>query len=255
MIVYERESDFVMVTQVDHARVSGEFAKAWRSEYFLALNRKEDVELAVFEHDRGWIDLDETPFWNDEKRVPFSFRDFPLTPRFVFYKKGIDEVESKNKYAALLCSLQYTTLFEMIQDDAVPSFLNSEYERQNRLINDLHLTDSSAQEMIKFHLQVLRFCDDLSLYICMYEPMIQRSETEWFAEGFSQRFPFFNYEKITPEWVEKEKVILSHFPFSTEIQVTVPLKEVNKADIENVGLSKAYKQAPKKERVVQFVPK
>ncbi|MDE3839035.1 DUF3891 domain-containing protein [Bacillus methanolicus] len=255
MIVYERESDFVMVTQDDHARVSGEFAKAWRNEYFVALDRKEDVELAVFEHDRGWIDLDETPFWNDEKRLPFSFRDFPLTPRFVFYKKGIDEVESKNKYAALLCSLQYTTLFEMIQDDSVPAFLYSEYERQQRLINDLNLTHHSSQEMIKFHLQVLRFCDDLSLYICMHEPMVHHTASEWFAEGFSQRFSFFNHEKITFEWAEKEKIILSHFPFSSEVVVKVPLKEVKKADIANYGIAKAYKHTPKKERVVQFVPK
>ena len=92
--------------------------------------------LAAREHDRGWIELDSAPFWNDYSQSPYSFRDFPLRPRFVFYRKGIEEVREKNVYAGLLCSMMYTELFQKnlganTQDDEdIRDYLNEEREKQ-----------------------------------------------------------------------------------------------------------------------------
>lgn len=112
MIVYEREHDFVLTAQHEHGLVAGEMASHWKNELLADAAHRDELILAAKEHDRGWIELDSSPFWNDYSQSPYSFRDFPLRPRFVFYHKGIEEVRQKNLYAGLLCSLMYTELFQ-----------------------------------------------------------------------------------------------------------------------------------------------
>lgn len=65
MISREQDESFVMVKQHEHGRVAGEFALHFKEEQVPAGKRQEEVVWAISNHDRGWIDLDETPFWND----------------------------------------------------------------------------------------------------------------------------------------------------------------------------------------------
>jgi hypothetical protein len=77
MIILEQEQSYLMITQHDHARVSGQIAGSWNEEFFLGLDRKNDVVLSCYEHDRGWIELDKAPKWHPSKQQPFSFMDYP----------------------------------------------------------------------------------------------------------------------------------------------------------------------------------
>ncbi|MDT2191313.1 DUF3891 family protein [Paenibacillus larvae] len=108
MIVYEREHDFVMTRQDDHARLAGMWIPYWKRFYG---DRREEMHLSVTEHDRGWIDLDETPLWNDAEDKPYTFIDTPVLLRLAFYTKGLDKVQSKSPYAALINSLHFTSFF------------------------------------------------------------------------------------------------------------------------------------------------
>jgi hypothetical protein len=58
MIVRETETSFIYLHQHDHAQISGELATQWRAAYFTRPERRAEVELAVYQHDRGWINLD-----------------------------------------------------------------------------------------------------------------------------------------------------------------------------------------------------
>nr|AYQ72090.1 DUF3891 family protein [Cohnella candidum] len=107
MIIREIQDSFVMVTQHDHALLSGEIAKHFTDPYFVDGAYRADVELAIREHDRGWIRLDDAPIWNDRDAKPFSFMDYPLLPKLTHYRLGIDEVQAQSEYAALLCSMHY----------------------------------------------------------------------------------------------------------------------------------------------------
>jgi len=57
MILLERNESFLMVTQQDHAKLSGEIASNWKQNYFAGIERKDDVIQAIYEHDRCWIEL------------------------------------------------------------------------------------------------------------------------------------------------------------------------------------------------------
>ncbi len=63
MIIRETEDAFVMTTQDDHGRFSGDVARGFRKELFLDETVVEEVLLAIAEHDRAWLPMDDTPIW------------------------------------------------------------------------------------------------------------------------------------------------------------------------------------------------
>ncbi|MFC4766276.1 DUF3891 family protein [Effusibacillus consociatus] len=255
MIVHERDHDFIMIRQHDHAQVSGEAAKHWKTEFFPGFERHEDVILGIYQHDRAWIELDDTPLWNDRNHVPYSFVDFPSSLKLTFYRKGIDEVEVINPYAGLLCSLHYASFFENDTHPAGQEFLRSERKRQQGLVQRLHLHGATMDEL-QFHFRLLQFCDNLSLYLCLNEPGVSKSdEFPWYRNGFSgsDQFSFTKNRVIMAHWIDKERVSLSPSPFEKEVQVSLMTKAVDKERIKVVGIAQAYQDAAWTERKVSFV--
>jgi hypothetical protein len=252
MIVYEREHNFVMITQHDHAELSSQIAKHWKKDYFMGEELKEHVVYGIREHDRAWIDLDDTPIWNDKNQVPFSFMDFPAKPKLYFYKKGIDEVETKDDYAALLCSLHYESFFRGANHhEDIVRFSNGEKERQYSIKKRLNI---HRPEVLKFHFDLLQFCDDLSLYVCLQEPGTKKEdEISWFKGGFQQLFPFTHHKKIMAHWIDKQSISLNPFPLEEKVELTIRIKEVEKRKIAELGIGDAYKETPFTVRKVRFI--
>ena len=93
MIIRERFKELVMITQHDHALISGLLAENFNDSLFKGASKRGSVELAIREHDRAWVPVDKYPIMNDETQLPFSFMDFPASFKSVFYKHGVDEVE------------------------------------------------------------------------------------------------------------------------------------------------------------------
>lgn len=250
MIIYEKEKSFVLITQHDHAQVSGTLLSSWRSEWLVESERKQDLIYAAYEHDRGWIDLDRFPLWNDADHQPFSFRDFPANIRFLYYVKGLNEIQQVNEYDALICSLHFTTLARRFMNDDTNKFINHEQERQTRLQKRLGVVD---QAQLQIHLNTLMLCDELSLFVCMEPPGTPRDQYEWFAEGFRLSFPNTYQSVLHADWKDQKHVQLSPFPLNRPVQTAVPYKEVKKMDITKYGIAKAYHQEQLKRFEVTFI--
>lgn len=251
MIIYEGENSFIMISQHEHAKVSGEIAQNWKDEFFYGIDRKEEVVLGIYEHDRGWIDLDAVPLWNDEQQKPYSFIDFPLEAKVTCYKKGINEVEKMNEYASLICSLHYASFFQNDVTSTGRQYLMEEKKRQQYLLNVLGIEDK--ENILRYHLNMLRFCDNLSLFICLNQPGV--NEHPFFRDGIPQTFPFSNNKQIHTQWMNPSTVALSIFPLENELQVQIRLKEVEKEDIKLNGLRNAYTNTPYSKRTVKFTKK
>lgn len=73
IIIREAELEFYMITQHDHAKLSGDIARNFREKFFVDEFYSEYVLFAIYEHDRAWIELDHNPIWNDKNESPFSF--------------------------------------------------------------------------------------------------------------------------------------------------------------------------------------
>lgn len=246
MVIYETDQAYVMTAQHDHALIAGELASQWEENAFKNRRHKQDFVYAAREHDRGWIRLDAAPFWNDHVTAPYTFIDFPLSPRFVFYRLGIDEVEQVNPYAALLCSLMYKELVgrtehEKTQDKQIArAYQEAEEQRRHRLRQELP-DGVTFDHQVQTDVRRMLFCDELSLFLCSREPGTPAADYEWFADGLS--FPAVRHEggRVRAEWLSDQSVGLSCFPFRGKFGVTHTFKKVDKEQIHASGLLQAYR--------------
>ncbi|MBC6606893.1 DUF3891 family protein [Hymenobacter sp. BT188] len=246
MIVRETPSSFTCIGQHDHAHISGVMADHWLGVYFGDASRRDDVTLAVYEHDRAWIPLDAEPLWNEQTQAPYSFLDFPPAPRLHHYEQGITELENLSPYAGLLSSLHYTGFPEMAKLAAGREFLQKEAGRQQRLRRQLGI-NASGQPTLDFHVQLLKFLDRLSLYLCMNEPGADKEhEHPWYKGGipFSDYFDFTDHQLIQTKWASKTQVQVAPFPFDEAFCVTLPYKELRKNELSDVGLAECFQRAP-----------
>lgn len=253
MIVYEDKTSFVMTEQHEHALLSEGFAQHWNKEQFLGIDKRDSVLYAIAQHDRAWIDVDESPLWNDEAQVPFTFVDFPISLKLNFYKKGIDEIEEKNLYAALLCSIHYTQFFkELTNDKRIILFVNKELSRQKRLLNRLNLYETDKN--LVFHYNLLKFCDNISLFVCMQEAGANGDKVHnWFEKGLIQPFSFFKEFAFQAVWKSEKEIMVNPFPFTEEFTLSIPLRHVPKDLVKKQGILKAFHHAPIENRTVKII--
>lgn len=252
MIIRETEEAFVMTTQDEHAHCSGEVARGFREEWFLGEQYKEECLLAIREHDRSWIRLDDTPIWNDHAGVPFTFIDYPVLPKLVMYELGLDEIEKMSSYAALLCSMHFASFFKSVQGaghEAEVDFYQRELARQARLKTMLNDLDEA---MITRHFQLLQLCDDISLYICMNKEGVSKEhEHPWFKQGFNS---LVGGQKFIAEWMSPYEVRIDPpILFEQAWKVHLRHKCVPKQRINEIGIHKAYLESEWTEQIVTFV--
>ncbi|UQZ33268.1 DUF3891 domain-containing protein [Paenibacillus sp. PK3_47] len=252
MISREQDDVFVMVKQHEHGRVAGEFALHFKEEQVPAGKRQEEVVWAISNHDRGWIDLDETPFWNDAEGAPYSFIDFPVVPKLTFYKRGLNEIEAETAYGALLCSLHFERLIEVSgeQSPELTAYLKDEEERRSRIHRELEQSAPISEGELYYDARLLQFCDDLSLYLALNEPGSPKSEEHpWWTDGFSgtEDFSFTSGRAISAEWQDASTLLLEPFPFTGDVEVAFNIRRVSKTAINSKGIALAYSETPEEE--------
>lgn len=245
MIVRERRDEFVLITQHDHARLSGEIAERLNKEIYLNRNR-EAVIFAAYEHDRGWIPLDRRCRSNEETRTPYTFMDYPLVEKLQSYRRGIDEMEEKNAYAALLASLHFVSFFhlESAPEESVP-FVQGEQTRQRSIMERLEEADHAC---VARHLEILQFCDLFSLYVCLNEPGSTQEEVHpWYRGGIR-----FLGETSAVRWVDAMKIAVDRLPFEDTFQSGISYTTVTKRSIREGGFDQDLSDAVWTMQPVEF---
>ncbi|WP_379159216.1 DUF3891 family protein [Paenibacillus sp. sgz5001063] len=252
MICREQDGDLIMLKQQEHGLLAGKFAEWFKEQHVPAEGRRAEVLWAVSNHDRGWIDLDHTPFWNDTEGAPYTFIDFPLVPKLTFYRRGLDEIEAHTPYGALLCSSHYERLIEVSGEDSpeLTAYLKYEEERRARIHRLLESSKPLAEGELYYDTRLLQFCDDLSLYLGLSEPGSLKSEEHpWFRDGFSgsEDFSFTSGRLISAEWQDKTTLLLDPFPFTENVHVSFKLRRVSKKDVKDKGIALAFSSTPEED--------
>ena len=249
MIIRETEQHFVMTTQHEHAHFSYKAASHFNRALFVEHPLINDVLIAIKEHDRGWIRLDDTPIWNDQLAAPFSFGEYPLLPKLVMYGKGLDEIEQINQYAALICSMHFSSFKPLRQSKQAEciEFIHDENERQERIKAALGDLD---EELVQRHFKLLQLSDEISLYVCFNHPGVEKAnEHPWYKEGFET---IIDNQKINAHWGSQREIAISPFIFEQEFTASIQSKHVDKDLIKQIGISAAYKQTEWTEQEITF---
>ena len=214
MIVRERPDSYVLIKQHDHGLISGEFARRWAEKP----QPLEPTLYAIANHDVGWQALDISVRWNEESGKPYSFADYPTAPKLRTYKESLDLLETKNPYAACLCSMHYASFMGGSEDEMEVRFRESETGRQHEIKTAMTREELDNLER-NFHL--LQLCDDLSLFVCLNEP--GRNAHPWYRNGFR-----FEGSKLEPVWEDHHTLRLTPNPFSEPFVLGVPYMLIEK---------------------------
>lgn len=209
MIVREKPGAFLLVKQHDHALASGEFAKHWAREPWPV----DSTLYAIANHDVAWQGPDASVRWNEEAGRPYSFMDYPSEPKIQAYKAGLDLLETRDAYAACLCSMHYETLVRRFGNEAELPFAEAESRRQDRLRDTMSEEERGSLE---HNLRFLKLCDGLSLFVCLNEP-----GEEDYPPPYPQGF-VFDGQEFEPVWEDQGILSLRPNPFSEPFDLTIP---------------------------------
>ncbi|SFL71907.1 DUF3891 family protein [Salibacterium qingdaonense] len=238
MIINEEETFYECIPQHEHARISGEIIKRWADEAVRHGPYWNELVLAVREHDRAWIPLDKNPL-TDEKGFPYDFTNYPEKPKTEAYQRGVLETAGIHRYCGLLVSRHYAAFFEKALTETGTRFRKQEKDRQQKWRVELQEPDTED-----FHLKLLQFCDDLSLYLCTNIPGASKEkENTWFKNGFRQHFDFLNKETIQAEFNGKQNVRVTPFPMQTALDIAIHGRQVLKEEAEEKGFSEAFQKS------------
>jgi len=154
-----------LVTQPDHAALSGDIAAALGPRLLPKLSS--EVVQGIAHHDDGWAPFDARIRVANGK--PLSFLDFLPKDFLRAWSESIERAEKMAPIAGAMVSGHFSRLarsrLEWGIDGAedcglLVAFLHGEQERQQRL------PDRHSREAVEFLTDVLQFCDVLSLYLC-----------------------------------------------------------------------------------------
>ena len=179
MIVrYESDGSIVMITQNDHAQLSGLFAAHWGNAKFERPRPYASLVRAAMFHDRGWIRYETGPQINPETGKTPNYREVPNDPaQLEAFEWAGDWLSGIDPYAGLMISKHRTGLWQgrygvitqppAIQRGTLPpdiqAFIARSEAKQKTAAEKL-----DAKELA-INYNLLQIWDILSLYICSTE--------------------------------------------------------------------------------------
>ena len=179
MIVrYESDGSIVMVTQNDHAQLSGLFAAHWGNDRFEKARPYAAMVRAAMFHDRGWIRYETGPQLNPQTGKTPNYREVPNDRgQLEAFEWAGDWLSAIDSYAGLMIAKHRSGLWQgrygvithppAIQRGTLPP------EVQSFIARSEAKQEVAAQKLddreIAVNYNLLQVWDMMSLYICSTE--------------------------------------------------------------------------------------
>ncbi len=177
-------SHLILVRQLDHSALSGEFARNWGREPFARPTPLDSVVLASARHDEGWREQDEQPLYDAQAKTPAHFRTLDVRTHIPFYREGIRRIVALDPYAGLLVSMHGSGIYQdrygagpirmTTQTDEVRVIMDTFVDEQEALQTDLKRRlwaragrRRTFERTVWVHYELLQVWDLLSLFICI----------------------------------------------------------------------------------------
>ncbi len=142
MIRQQRDEDFVLITQDDHAHLAGRLAGHLGNADFAPPDPRDATLLGISLHDSGWPLHDEVPTL-DRKGLPLHVLESPMSIATRVWAASAERAAAADLYAGLLVSLHVMNLSAIAyRNDAAP------HERMERR-HDLFLLNQFQQDQIE----------------------------------------------------------------------------------------------------------
>jgi hypothetical protein len=179
MIVrYESDGSIVMITQNDHAQLSGLFAAHWGNDTFEKPQPYASLVRAAMFHDRGWIRYETGPQLNSETGKTPSYREVPNDRmQLEAFEWAGDWLSAIDPYAGLMIIKHRSGLWQgrygvithppAIQRGTLPPDIQA-FIARSEAKQKVAAEKLDAKE-IAINYNLLQVWDMMSLYICSTE--------------------------------------------------------------------------------------
>ena len=264
MIVASVDDGFRLITQNDHATLSGQLCEHWGNETTDAHEFHHSVTAAAYLHDNGWWEFDLGPR-TDSTGSPLNFLQSPKQTWVGFYQRGVENVIDLDRYGGLLVSMhgsgirrrRYATQPDMPQrKHDYSEFIADQESIQQGLAAELQaagkVTADDRQMLKNLHeagnydrggvslwqaYKLVQLMDRLSLYFCMNGTL--KTETIYPAPVTTD-----NDVELTIEPIGSD-IRIEPYPFDTEpFDVTLPARTIPQQEYESRrGIVEAYFRA------------
>jgi hypothetical protein len=220
MIVRPGSGVVHLITQPDHAALARRIM-----EHCVPLAgepRRDEILLAVGEHDNGWRELDDRPIRGADGRV-VDFISAPADAKQGVWPRGVDRLR-RNPLAAALVAQHAVTVYDRFRPEPDwAAFFRDMEALRDRLLPQ---TGLSREELLHAYAYV-RLGDLISLLFCT-----AAIEPQGYGEWFVDR------EAV-------DRVTVSPFPFDTpEVRVEVTARELpDRAFASDADLLAAFESA------------
>ena len=222
MLVQRRPDSLRLITQHDHALLSGELAAAWHGVDGADVLSIE-LLLAVALHDVSWRELDRRPLWDPETGRPHDFSTYPRALRVAPIREGVEEVGRLHPRAGRLVTLHY-----------------------RRLGIDAGMPEPEPHAQTERELEFIRLFDNFSLFLCLASP--GSSPEGHYAWLHSPRLASLPDGKgaLSLTWKHPSSLSVEPYPLrATPLVLTVPYRELPATRFESQSdLDEAWKRAP-----------
>lgn len=165
----EEERLWLLISQVDHAHISGEFTSHLRESFSL------EVIEAVTHHDDGWAEWEATPKLNPEIGGPYSFIEMPLSESLVIWDGSIAAARKFGPLAGFMVAGHFYNLLsnsEHADQPAAIAWLAAKRKARTAWLDEWTRTNpNNTLEKAKQAQNQLLIADLFSLWLCCDAPV------------------------------------------------------------------------------------
>ena len=173
--VNEQQSLLLLISQVDHARVSGELVRHWRPEF------SNEVVEAITHHDDGWESWENEAKINPKVGAPYSFLEMPLEDALAIWDQSIAAARKYGPLAGYIVAGHFYNLLadsDHSKEPAAIAWLTAKRKVRTAWLDEWIRADRShTLDIAKAAQQMLLTADLFSLWLCCDCPVEAAGES------------------------------------------------------------------------------
>jgi hypothetical protein len=169
---------WALVSQVEHARLSAEMARAWGSAECPPLDFADEMLPAIYRHDDGWAEWEQHPGVDPASGRPLNFTEMPLGESLEIWERSIAAAAQFGPLAGYVVSGHFVALLRhqnswqqmgSPHQGQVSEFLDRQARRRIDWLAQWQRKSPAwrTATAAETSLQWLQFFDALSLWLCI----------------------------------------------------------------------------------------
>lgn len=217
MIRRESDRSWLVISQIDHARIAGEIAAAWGSEELGPLPLPELLVPAILHHDDGWKEWEAEPQVDPVSGGPRHFTEMPMPEATAIWQRSIEQAAKRHAMGGLWVSKHFAHLAMLARpfrraDKTEKAAIDQFVVLQKSVRSNLRRAALSMfgdipelEAAIELGLRWLQFFDALSLWLCCEE--VKEPKTFELPDG----------RTLTARPQSKENIVLEPWPLRPKL--------------------------------------